>query len=535
MKKISISELSYYIFFGLLLFAKGIGLYDGQKIFYVFLLTALLFWFVKMITTSYSLPEFAVIAFLGVLGALNWRISEDKSALITILVIVGLKNIPIKRLFKLSLVIWTISFFGTITAYILGLHSTFLMVQDKLGGFWLRDSLGQTHPNVLHVCYLVLLCLWFIVYGFKGKKLIVASALALVGSVIVYLFSWSNTGFLMVLAFLAAVIYFEFRTKISVVEKIGIFALAPLFVCISLILPAFVKDGTKAHDILYKLTNTRSYLTRLAYESVSIKPLGVKFTNMPKAFSLDCSFAYGLYYWGLILLAVSLLGIFFMTIYLFKKKRYIELSMVLAFMFGGMTEQFLYNFSFKNFIWVLLGEYMFVVLEMMNEKLSKKYTIKMISKDIQISTAWIDRLSELKEAWTRELKRHSKTAIIVAIVGLLLGGGLGIALIHEPTYLVVNREKSSYVDGKFYYLIYGELDEEIKNDSKKIEINSDEEKCYVFQGETVEFNENRERLAAALYGMAIAVILYGTLVWIIDRKNDVDVVSKKGNYEEIAQ
>lgn len=535
MNKISISELSYYLFFGLLLFAKGIGLYDGQKIFYVFLLTAALFWLIKMVTTSYSLTEFAVIALLGVLGVINWRISEDKSALITIMVIVGLKNIPIKRLFKLSLAIWTVSFFGTITAYALGLHSTYLMVQDKLGGFWLRDSLGQTHPNVLHVCYLVLICLWFVVYEFKGKKLIIASGLALAGSIIVYLFSWSNTGFIMVLAFLIAVIYFEFRTKMSVVEKVGIFALTPIFVCTSLILPAFVEVGTRAHEILYKLTNTRSYLTHIAYEEIPVPLLGVKIENMPKKFSLDCSFAYGLYYWGIILLVVSMIGILGLIVHLFRQKRFIELAMTLAFMFGGMTEQFLYNFSFKNFIWVLLGEYMFVVLEIMNEKLPQKHTVKMISTNIQISAALTDGIYKFKTAWTDALKKHGKSAIIVALVGLLIGGGLGIALIHEPTYLVVNREKSSYVDGKFYYLIYGELDEEIKNDSRKLEINSDEEKCYVFQDETVKFTENRERFGAALYGMAIAVILYGTLVWIKDRKTDADMASEKGKNEEITQ
>ncbi|GFI68295.1 hypothetical protein IMSAG249_00111 [Lachnospiraceae bacterium] len=51
---VKISELFFYIFFVSLLFAKGIGLYDGQTIFKIFLLVALCAWGLKQIYTEYT-------------------------------------------------------------------------------------------------------------------------------------------------------------------------------------------------------------------------------------------------------------------------------------------------------------------------------------------------------------------------------------------------------------------------------------------------------------------------------------------------
>lgn len=545
-----LKEISYFIFFALILFAKGVGLYDGQKIFYLFLIPAVLFWCVKMVLTRYNIIELCAIGLLIVLGGLTWRIGGDKTALVTVMVVTGIKDIKIEKLFKVSLGVWTISFFGTIIAYAMKLHGTVLFVHNKLGGFWLRDSLGQTHPNVLHVCYLVLVALWFLVFKFKGKKLVLTSIVALLGGVYLYLFSWSNTGFLMLFAFLFAVNYFEVRGKISErltkFEYVGLQLLFPIFTVLSMILPIFPQDGTKFFAFLYKLTNTRSYLTQLAYKNIPIEFFGTQIVDMPKSFSIDCSFVYGLFHWGLPLFILSMVGTFFLIRYLIREHRYTELSMTLAFLFGGITEQFLYNFSFKNLIWILLGEYMFVVLNGLNAKLNDKRKVMLDSGSAESVGSnelfglndgvlgsklivTLDNIAGRIESvfatisgvvgnWWKAIVKHRVIILVVGVVGAIAGLAIGCATIHEPKYLVVNREKSSYVDGKFYYLIYGELEDEIKNNSRKIDINSDAEKCYVFEGETVEFTENRERSSAACAGAVILMAGVGAIFTIKEKR-----------------
>ena len=53
--EISISEICYYLFFGILFFAKAIGLYDGQTVFKLCLLAAAGFAFIKAALTEYDI------------------------------------------------------------------------------------------------------------------------------------------------------------------------------------------------------------------------------------------------------------------------------------------------------------------------------------------------------------------------------------------------------------------------------------------------------------------------------------------------
>ena len=50
-----VEEIFYYLFFAILLFAKGIGLYDGMKEFTVCLLAAFLCFAVKICLTEHTL------------------------------------------------------------------------------------------------------------------------------------------------------------------------------------------------------------------------------------------------------------------------------------------------------------------------------------------------------------------------------------------------------------------------------------------------------------------------------------------------
>ena len=105
-----LKEVFFYLFFGLLLFAKGIGLYDGQNSFKLFLLAALVCWLLKMCLTEYTLREALTVGGLVLLGLIVYRSSGEKAALVSILVVTGMKEIPLKRLFAAGLVIWTACF-----------------------------------------------------------------------------------------------------------------------------------------------------------------------------------------------------------------------------------------------------------------------------------------------------------------------------------------------------------------------------------------------------------------------------------------
>ena len=161
--RLSFGEISYYLFFLALLFAKGIGLYDGQKYFIPFLMIAYVCWGLKMCLTRYAVKEILVISILFGLGLLSYLNSGDKSAMIAVMTVTGMKEVPVARLFKFGCVLWVATFVGTVTLALLELWPTVQVVHDKGGlGYVIRDSLGMTHPNVLHISYMVLIAFLFL-------------------------------------------------------------------------------------------------------------------------------------------------------------------------------------------------------------------------------------------------------------------------------------------------------------------------------------------------------------------------------------
>ena len=107
---IQLSEICFYVFFAVLLFAKGIGLYDGQTLFKIFLLTAMAGWLGKQLLTEYALKEAVMVILLFLLGILIYLNTHEKGALFCILLVTAMKGINIKRAFQIGLVTWILSF-----------------------------------------------------------------------------------------------------------------------------------------------------------------------------------------------------------------------------------------------------------------------------------------------------------------------------------------------------------------------------------------------------------------------------------------
>ena len=75
---VRLGELLYYVFFAGLLFAKGIGLYDGQKSFKIILIVSCVCWAGKMLMTEFERRELLTAVLLLLLGAVVYRVSGDK-------------------------------------------------------------------------------------------------------------------------------------------------------------------------------------------------------------------------------------------------------------------------------------------------------------------------------------------------------------------------------------------------------------------------------------------------------------------------
>ena len=251
-----LGELLYVLSFGSLLFAKGIGFYDGQKIFIGFAAMSFLFGMCKLAATKYSWKDLVFIAGMVVLSLIIYKHSREKGILFYTWMIIGLKNVRLETVMRWGLKIWSITFLGTFVYSVFHLQGSLYKVHDKLGlGHIFRWGMGQPHPNVLHISYLLLLL--FVVYHLREKFNWKICLAMFAGNCYIFLYSISYTGFAITTVYLLANLYWQSRGKFGKIEQIVCECVFPLCVLLSVAGPLVLKG--KLFDIVNKLLNTRLY------------------------------------------------------------------------------------------------------------------------------------------------------------------------------------------------------------------------------------------------------------------------------------
>lgn len=506
--KVTLKEIFYYLFFSLLLFAKGIGLYDGQKMFKLFLIAAVLFWILKMLVTEYTVREFIVCLIAVLLGGVVYLSSGEKAALVAMMVIVGMKDIPVKRLFKVGLTIWTICFAGALILSFTGIITPLMLVHNKAGlGYVIRNSLGYPHPNVLHISYLILLAFAFQVFDFKGKNARWAVGIAFVGNIYIFLYSLSYTGIIITTAFLIFVLYFTQRRKVSKAENVIIQCLMPICVIFSLVLPISLKG--KLFELANKIFNSRIELSRYYLRWNNISLFGTPIDMGEK--SIDCSYVYCLIYYGVILFLILMIGYFLLIKNLLKEKKMMELALVLGLVAAGFTEPFQFNFSFKNLILPFLGEYLFMVIQ--GNRCDNSIGLKKIWKvPCFLNKNILFRKREFKVN-SSNAQKNRWAALLILIIGLVLGSVLG-SQIAVPSYVIVNKDNSDRIGEKGDYDIFGEISAEIRSNSIQINCYDAENEVYILEGNIIKLEKVRNIVTCSIMGVILLLFIYRIALYI---------------------
>lgn len=352
---VRMDELFYYLFVAILMGAKGMGWTDGQRVFTYCLLLAGLCWVVKMCLTGYSLREWILTVALMGTSFLIWRRTGEKAATAAVMVIVGMKGIPLKRVMKVGLCVWGITFLCTLPRGLLGISEGVVVVHEKLGlGPIVRYSLGYTHPNVLHVTYFVIMMLFMYVFRPSGRRLYWTAIVMFFGNLYIFLYSISYTGLIIVTAYLLMTVYFDLRGKLALPEK-GLAVLFFLFCVAFPIAGPFILTG-KAFQFFNKLLSTRFELVYNIFSENRVSLFGTSVKASGEArLSLDSSFAYMLMYYGIIMFALITALYLYSLYYCLTKNMLQETAILLGTALAGVTEQFLFNLSFKNIALFVLG------------------------------------------------------------------------------------------------------------------------------------------------------------------------------------
>lgn len=415
---IQLSELLYLFFWGLMLFAKGIGLYDGQTIYKIFLVAAFLCIAVKMCITEYSLKEWIVILFLMAWSMIVYRVSGEKGVLICTVTIVAMKNVLVKRAFQIGLAVWAVAMGGRFLLSLMFIGSVETAVQTKnITGAVLRYFMGYPHPNVLHISYLILTAL--VIYCVKETYNWKHFWGLTVGNLFLFFYSYSFTGAGIVMLYLVLSLFVSKR-NVRRAEYVMVKMLFPICILFSVIFPLVLQG--RAFELADKIFNNR---INLAKHFLTVDNMSLLGNNLAKittdTITMDNSFVFALVIYGLpvfVLMCVGYLGTISSYI---KQKKNIELAMICCFLVAGITEPFLFNTSFKNLTLLFIGEQFFEFFGKGKKEQKEIAILKNQDRKIRITTGKTQKIKEqLHEVWKSGKRTIVSLGSVIAVASCII-------------------------------------------------------------------------------------------------------------------
>lgn len=516
----TLAESFYFGFFILLSVTKGLGLYEGQKLFELLVLPAFLCGAVKILVTPYTKRQWAVQILLLMLTALVYYQSRERGILFVAFTVLGMKNMSVKKVFHVGLWIWSVCAVILSVFSFFRLEHTVYRVHAKLGlGHIFRWSLGFTHPNILHITYLALCA--FILYELGDRYKFRHFVWLMAGNVLVFFYSISYTGFGIVAVLLTGCLYVQIRPRFNIVEKILANLVLPACLILSFVLPFYINYHKISHYIqkLNFMLNTRIWLAEQFLKSEYRSLFGADISKVVKSsMTMDNSYVWGYINYGLVTIVVILLGYFALSFYFTHKQRTRELVILVCFLAAGWTEQLLFNTSFKNVTLIFLGSFLFLQKEG-----EKEYCLfPRLQKTVRVPYAGLpDRIfAAAGSVW----RKYRIKVAGMAAAGAALGCVLCAFLYAPPAGYMVPR---TYTDGLEETSVYAQGRDDPEYAGWKIMNYVDvDTPMQLVQGKAVGLETARyymgSLLMGGLFGALAGITYFGTV------KNDKSVMQCPG-------
>lgn len=528
-KTITIQEACYYGFFVLLSLAKGLGFYEGQKLFYLLVLPALALGFLKILLTPYTKRQLVLqVLFLALVAVIYYE-SRQIAIFFVAFTVLGMKNIYLKKVFHIALWVWGVCAVALSAVSFFFLEHTVYRVHQKLGlGHIFRWSLGFTHPNILHITYLMLcaLIIWELEekYGFKEFALLMA------GNLLVFFYSVSYTGFGIVAVMLTGCFYIRFRPRFGIGEKLLANLVLPVCLLMSFVLPFYLSWHDISHFVekINFLVNTRIWLAEQFLKSEYRSLFGADVSKVVKSsMTLDNSYVWCYINYGLIPTILILLSYFALLFYDTHKQRTRELVILVCFLGAGWTEQLLFNTSFKNITLLFLGAFLFLQKEGKREYC----LLSGLTRRFERITVPLAGLPDQMLAHVRAVYRMRRGRILcVTAAGAVLGCLLCALVYQEPEGYVVQR---FYTDGLEETSVWLETEDDPAYEGYRVMNYLDAQTpMQIVSGKAVKLETARYYVGSLLLGGmlgAAAGILWNMTGW---RKKSAVAVTEISGYDK---
>lgn len=513
-----ISEIFYYLFWLIMIYAKGTGLYEGLREYNICLALALFCLGVKLLLTSYRVTDLFWVIPTGILSIWIYLNSHDQSALLLAALAIGVKDLKLSRIFKIGLFMWAGCFIFSVFRTFSGGYTGPILVHEKLGlGPVIRWSLGFTHPNVLHITYVVIAALILYCWNLKpGRNQWKISLILMAGNCYVFLYSISSTGFLLMTLLLFFNLYLMNRRTVSQVEQFLFQCILPFCIFFSLVLPVVVREDGWFFTLVNKALNNRYLATRIYLTEMGLSLFGERLPHL-YGFAVDCSYTEAILSYGLIAF-VGIMAGYMLTVHnKIKNENWSELAIILSLLVAGVSEPFLFNASFKNIIILFVGNYLYTAAEAVyrNKVNVWNKTIPMAScLDRKIRLEQND-MSGVKVAMTGYWKKYRRYLYAVGILGMICFGTMMAFGAERPDSVFIGVGSTDCGVREERYLDMQNLPEDFN--SEVYEYPGPDGAMYEFSGTITLVEYVRKIVSAVVWGLvgvgAVELFILFLYVW----------------------
>ena len=453
-----------------------------------------------------------LIGLILVIGTVSYLISGEKGMLLYLMMVTGMKNVPLERIFKVSFVTWSISFGGMALLTATHIIDSPFKIHDRFGfGFLIRWGLGHSHPNVLHISYLTFAMLAIYLLGKKiNLKWL---SLLMLGNLYIFLYSLSSTGFIAVCLLLLLNLYWLYRGKFAFFEKILIYSILPACLLLTFAAPLILTG--RAFEIINKILNTRLNLTRHFLTTAPMTLFGTRTAEITSHWlTMDNSYLFAYATYGIILSALIITAYFLIIRRFIKAGKGMELSIIITCLFTGVIEQFLFNGSFKNISLLFFGELIFEKNPGRQHKIIKFLPSKISNYTLSFpdcSSVIKQKLAQIN-LFYHNTKRHLYLAFgIFAMIGIIIANSLMVL----PDAYISPRKHCDEKEGEIWIYLDSQAVAEAEAQNKKVLQYIDEKTVMLeFSGNIVTLEWLRGVVTAGiLSGLTGIAVVFIVLRW----------------------
>lgn len=281
MMKIKIKEFFVYAFFAIITFCKGIDLQSDSQIYLFLYIFGTVLVFIKMLWDRFTLKELLLIVVIVLIGIIDFIRGRVTSVLFTMIAICCMKDIDVKKTIKIMFWVKLITFIGMFFCVITGIIENEYLVRYREGyGITNRYCLGYSHPNRAHAVLVILVFMFG--YLYKEKINIFSLITIQVFNYIIYMFTYSRTGYYIIFLYLIFEYILKKAEKLKLKEifsKIIKYTFI-IFVMFSIIIAKYYQKNGLV-DIINEILTGRVRFMNILIENYPVPIIGsIKYHNI---------------------------------------------------------------------------------------------------------------------------------------------------------------------------------------------------------------------------------------------------------------